>query len=65
AWLPIQSIVERRLNAALAAKLPSTLRKKRQPLAIDLTEIPYHGQPQQHPRELRRSKPKGGSTHFH
>jgi putative transposase len=65
AWLPMQSLVERRLNAALAAKLPSSLRKKRQRLAIDLTEIPYHGQPQRHPRELRRSKPKGGSTHFH
>lgn len=65
AWLPIQSIVEWRLNAALAAKLPCSLRKKRQRLAIDLTEIPYHGQPQRDPRELRRGKPKGGSTHFH
>jgi putative transposase len=65
AWLPIQSIVERRLNAALTAKLPSTLCRKRQRLAIDLTEVPYHGQPQEDPRELRRSKPKGGSTHFH
>jgi len=65
AWLPLQSIVERRLNTALAAKLPSSLRKKRQRLAIDLTQIPYHGRPQRHARELRRGKPKGGSTHFH
>jgi len=65
AWLPLLAVVERRLNAALAAKLPSSLRKKRQRLAIDLTEIPYHGQPQEDPRELRRGKPKGGSTHFH
>lgn len=64
-WLPTQSIIERRLNAALSAKLPGSLLKKRQRLAIDLTEIPYHGRPQQDPRELRRSKPKGGSTHFH
>jgi hypothetical protein len=39
AWLPIHAIVERRLNAALAAKLPGTLRKRRQRLAIDLTGI--------------------------
>lgn len=65
AWLPLHAILERRLNAALAAKLPGSFRKKRQRLAIDVTEIPYHGEPHKDPRELRRSKPKGGSTHFH
>jgi putative transposase len=65
AWLPLHAVVERRLCAALAAKLPGSLRKKRQRLAIDLTEIPYHGRPQRDRRELRRGKPKGGSTHFH
>jgi hypothetical protein len=34
-------------------------------LAIDLTLIPYHGQPQADPKEIYRSKAKDGTSHFH
>jgi hypothetical protein len=56
---------QRRLNAALTRRLPKSLFRKPRPLAIDLTEIPYHGKPWQDPRELCRSKPNSGTTHFH
>jgi hypothetical protein len=41
------------------------LRRRRQPLAIDLTLIPYHGQPLHHVSEIYRSQAKSGTTHFH
>ena len=34
-------------------------------VAIDLTLIPYHGQPAQSEKEIYRSKPKSGTSHFH
>jgi hypothetical protein len=34
-------------------------------LAIDLTLIPYHGQPALDKKEIYRSKPKSGTSHFH
>lgn len=55
----------RRLNAALAERLPAVLRRRPQVLAADVTMIPYHGLPQSDPAELCRSKAKGGTTHFH
>ena len=63
--LPDVSELERRINAALADRLPKSFRKRPQRIAIDLSEIPYHGQPQQNPNEVRRGKPKSGTTHFH
>jgi putative transposase len=39
--------------------------KAKQPIAIDLTEIPYHGEPFRDPEEVRRGQPKSGTTHFH
>jgi hypothetical protein len=45
ATLPDYATLQRQLNAALAGHLPKTLRKHPQRLAIDLTLIPYHGQP--------------------
>ena len=38
--------LERRLNRSLATKLPQALLRKSRRIAIDLTLIPYHGQPQ-------------------
>lgn len=64
-WLPTRRALERRLNRALAADLPKALRKGPQRLAIDLHEVPYHGQPQQERAEICRSKPKCGTSHFH
>lgn len=65
ATLPRQRELERRLNRGLAADLPKALRKRSQRVVIDLCEIPYHGQPQWERREVRRGKPKAGTTHFH
>ena len=63
--LPERRELERRINAALADRLPTSFFKRLWRIAIDLTEIPYHGQPQRDPREVRRGKPKSGTTHFH
>jgi hypothetical protein len=65
ATLPKYAELQRCLNAALAHSLPPALRKRRQPLAIDLTLIPYHGQPQRDLSEVYRSQPKHGTSHFH
>ncbi len=67
ATLPQYAELQRRLNRALAA-LCKPLRKskrRRWRLAIDLTLIPYHGQPQHDPKEVYRSKAKSGTSHFH
>jgi hypothetical protein len=65
ATLPDYAALQRRLNAALAGHLPKALRKRRQRLAIDLTLIPYHGQPFRDPEEIYRSQAKDGTSHFH
>jgi hypothetical protein len=57
--------LEEQLNAALVAHLPPGIVGHRQRAAIDLTLIPYHGQPQDHPSEIRRGEAKSGTTHFH
>lgn len=65
ATLPNYHELQRRLNRALQGNLPKALRRKPQPLAIDLTLIPYHGLPLHHRREIYRNKAKSGTTHFH
>jgi putative transposase len=65
ATLPEIGELERRLNLALATKLPKALRRKARTVAIDLTLIPYHGQPLRCQKEIYRSSPKSGTTHFH
>jgi putative transposase len=65
ASLPELPELERRLNRALATELPKALRRKARILAIDLTLIPYHGQPAYGQKEIYRSSPKSGTTHFH
>jgi putative transposase len=65
ATLPEYHELEKRLNAALVDGLPKALRRRFQTLAIDLTLIPYHGQPYRDPREIYRSQPKSGTSHFH
>jgi hypothetical protein len=65
AMLPQMNTLQRRINAGLSAELPRWLTKRRQRLAIDLTLIPYHGEPFRDPREIYRSQPKSGTTHFH
>lgn len=65
AGLPALAELQRRLNRALQGDLPKALRRRRQPLAIDLTLIPYHGQHMHRPDEIYRSQAKSGTTHFH
>jgi len=65
ATLPEFHELEKRLNAALVDGVPKALRRRPQTLAIDLTLIPYHGQPYRDPEEIYRSQPKSGTSHFH
>lgn len=65
ASLPEKAELERRLNLALVTELPRALRRKARVIAIDLTLIPYHGQPCCDEKEIYRSSPKSGTTHFH
>ena len=55
----------RRLNRALVADVPRALRKRPQQVSIDLTLIPYHGQPMLDPKEVYRGQAKSGTSHFH
>jgi Transposase DDE domain len=65
ATLPEVQELERRLNRALVTKVPRSLRRKARVLAVDLTLIPYHGEPANDEKEIYRSKPKSGTSHFH
>jgi hypothetical protein len=65
AALPEIGELERRLNLALATKLPNALLRRPRRIAIDLTLIPYHGEPLHDPKEIYRSSPRSGTTHFH
>src|SRR4051812_40253580 len=65
ATLPDGAALQRRLNAALAGHLPKALRNRLQRLAIDLTLIPYHGQPFRDLDEVYRGQAKDGTSHFH
>jgi putative transposase len=57
--------LERRLNCSLTTDLAKALRRRSRMIAIDLTLIPYHGLPAQDEKEVFRSKPKSGTSHFH
>jgi hypothetical protein len=66
---PTFAQLQRRVNRTLAVTLPKALKhkkkRKRLRLAIDLTLIPYHGQPEADAKEVYRSKAKDGTSHFH
>lgn len=65
ATLPQWTELQRRLNQALAADLPKALLKRPQRIAIDIKEIPYHGQPLKDQSEIRRGESRRGTTRFH
>ena len=65
ATLPEIAELQRRLNLALVTHVPRALRRKSRMVAIDLTLIPYHGQPSRDKKEIFRGEPKSGTTHFH
>ena len=58
-------VLEERLNDALAAPLPSRMRRRAWEIAIDWHLQPYYGQPQKSRNELYYGKPKQGTKHFH
>ena len=61
--------LEDQLNTTLQRQLPAGVLRRRKrkgyEVGIDLTDIPYHGQPAQLPEEIRRGPAKSGTTHFH
>ena len=67
ATLPRARALEARFNRAFAAQVPKGLRKRKRShaLIVDLTELPYYGEPCQHQRELRPGKAKQGTSRFH
>jgi hypothetical protein len=67
ASLPDRAGLQNRLNRIFRQQLhPSVWKCKRDfNIAIDLTLIPYHGQPYEDQKEIVRSAPKSGTTHFH
>ncbi len=65
ATLPGLAELQRRVNRALQGDLPRCLRRRRQPLAIDLHLVPYHGQPLHDEKEVYRSAARDGTSHFH
>jgi putative transposase len=65
--LPDRTDMQRALNRMFRQQLhPSVWKCKRDfNIAIDLTLIPYHGQPYEDKKEIVRGMPKSGTTHFH
>ena len=65
--LPDRTGMQRAVNRMFRQQLhPSLWKCKRDfNMAIDLTLIPYHGQPYEDKKELVRGQPKSGTTHFH
>jgi putative transposase len=57
--------LEERINDLLVARLPENLLKRARPAAIDVTEIPYHGEHEEDDEFIRRSRARHGTTHFH
>jgi len=65
--LPDRAGVQRALNKIFRQQLHPSLWKSRRDynIAIDLTLIPYHGEPYEDKNEIVRGAPKSGTTHFH
>jgi putative transposase len=65
--LPDRSSVQRAVNRMFQQQLHASLLKGKRDynIAIDLTLIPYHGQPYEDQKEIVRGAPKSGTTYFH
>ena len=57
--------LEKGMNGLLGQSIAPEMLQGRHEVAFDLTAIPYHGQAQTDEQEIRRSKAKSGTTHFH
>ena len=64
--LPDLATLQRALNTILRAQMPRFVKKGKRAysIAIDLTLIPYHGEPYTDEKEIVRSQAKSGTTHF-
>jgi len=58
-------LLQKKIHKLLMIPIKNILKPGRYKFAIDLTDIPYHGEPKNTPNEIRRSKAKRGTTHFH
>lgn len=56
--------VEGKMKELLTSRLPKKLLKSKLPVAIDITEVPYHGQKAEENEMVRRGRAKSGTTHF-
>lgn len=67
ASLPDRAGMQRALNRMFRHQLHPSLWKCKRAfnIAMDLTLIPYHGQPYEDEKEIVRGMPKSGTTHFH
>lgn len=65
--LPDRTGMQSALNRMFRQQLHPSVWKCRRDfnIAIDLTLIPYHGQPYEDQKEIVRGMPKSGTTHFH
>ena len=65
--LPDRATLQRALNTILRMQTPRFIKKGKRAyyMAIDLTLIPYHGEHYADEKEIIRSQPKSGTTHFH
>lgn len=65
--LPELSVLQRRLNTILRRQLPAALLRgpRGREIAIDLVQVPYHGQPYADAEEVMRGPARSGTTHFH
>lgn len=57
--------IEQTLNELLTSRLPRKLLKSKLPVAIDLTELPYHGKQAEEDPYVRGGRAKSGTTHFY
>lgn len=61
--------LQTQLTCALQHRLPRRLRRLMRhfafEVAVDLVEVPYHGQPALELAEVRRGRGRAGTTHFH
>lgn len=57
--------LEGQLNDLLIQRLPTRITGGSHEVAIDLTNVPYHGEAYRDEAEIRRSMAKAGTTHFH
>lgn len=67
AALPPRQVLQRQLNTVLRAQLPKVFfqRKRSYALALDITLLPYYGQPDATPGEVLRAQAKAGTHYFH